>query len=132
MCSLVVLFMLGTGVKKTYKLTYEPTEPVRVVFDSTTARNRWKISAHILKAFSEFFGARTENLEMCYDAERVTFDCFTEKIVHGAGMVPDIRAKVLVDNIQRFSNSRYILQLPLTYQSSRTSTSKRSSRSALV
>lgn len=87
------MLKMSLGVKKTYKLTYEPTEPIKAIFDSSTARNRWTISAYILKAFSEFFGARTENLEMCYDNGRMTFDCFTEKIMHGAGAKAAIRCR---------------------------------------
>ena len=40
----------------------------------------------MLKTFSEFFGPRAENLDMFHDDGRVTFTCYTEKIVFKDGM----------------------------------------------
>lgn len=79
-----------SGVKKTYKLTYEPVEVLRAVFDKNTARNKWKIAGYVLKAFSEFFGPRAENLDICHENGRAAFTCYTEKIVHKNGRSPTL------------------------------------------
>lgn len=79
--------MYDKGVKKTYKLTYESVQIPRPVFDPRTCRNKWKIAAYVLKAFSEFFGPRAENLDMFYDEGKAIFTCYTEKIVFKDGNV---------------------------------------------
>jgi cell cycle checkpoint control protein RAD9A len=66
-------------------LTYEPTEVLRALFDTNSARNKWKIAAYVLKAYSEFFGPRAENLDIYYENNRAAFTCYTEKVVHKNG-----------------------------------------------
>ena len=70
---------------KTYKLTYESVEVMHALFDKNTARNRWTISAYVLKSFSEYFGVKTEQLDLHYEGGRVTFTSYTEKIMDGNG-----------------------------------------------
>ena len=55
------------------------------LFDKNAARNRWSIEAHVLKTFSEYFGAKTEQLDMYHDGGRATFTSYTEKIMNGKG-----------------------------------------------
>lgn len=73
------------GVKKTYKLTYEAVDVRAAVFNKTTAKSRWSVGAHVLKSFSEYFGAKTEQLDMYYENGRFTFTSYTEKIMNGNG-----------------------------------------------
>ena len=79
------------GVLKTYKLTYESTEVMHAVFDSTTAPNRWSISSRLLKDFVEHFGPKTEQLDIYSENGRATFTSYTEKIMDGKGMVLSMR-----------------------------------------
>ncbi|MCJ1383362.1 hypothetical protein MMC17_006475 [Xylographa soralifera] len=74
---------LWTGVKKTYRLTYESSEVVYAVFDNNLSKNHWSIGAHVLKSFGEYFGLKTEQLDIYHEADRVTFTSYTEKIVDG-------------------------------------------------
>ncbi|MCJ1393789.1 hypothetical protein MMC18_006665 [Xylographa bjoerkii] len=82
-CRLIVKMICGHGVKKTYKLTYESSEVMYAVFDNNVSKNRWSIGAHVLKSFGEYFGLKTEQLDIYYEAGRVTFTSYTEKIVDG-------------------------------------------------
>ena len=77
-------------MKKSYKLTYEPVQIPRAVFDPRSCRNRWKIAAYVLKTFSDFFGPRAENLDICYDEGKAVFTCYTEKVVYKDGRVVTI------------------------------------------
>ncbi|MCJ1281330.1 hypothetical protein MMC26_000649 [Xylographa opegraphella] len=83
-CRLVVKMICGHGVKKTYRLTYESSEVVYAVFDQSISKNHWSIDAHVLKSFGEYFGFKTEQLDIYYEADRVTFTSYTEKIVDGS------------------------------------------------
>ena len=74
------------GVKKTYRLTYESSEVSYAVFDPNISKNHWSIPAQVLKSFGEYFGPKTEQLDIFYEADRVTFTSYTEKIVAGNGM----------------------------------------------
>ena len=73
------------GVTKTYKLTYESVEIMRALFDRNTAKNRWIIGAYVLKSYSEYFGVKTEQLDLYHEGGRVTFTSYTEKIMDGNG-----------------------------------------------
>lgn len=83
---MVLANLLMEGITKTYKLTYETTELMQAVFDKGRAVNSWKAPARMLKELAEFFGPKTEQLDICAEAEKVTLTSYTEKIVHGKGM----------------------------------------------
>lgn len=74
-----------TGVTKTYRLTYEPVEVMRALFDRQRATNSWAISAKLLREYSEYFSPKTEQLDIYPEEGRCTFLSFTEKIMHGKG-----------------------------------------------
>lgn len=76
-----------SGVKKTYRLTYESMEIVYAVFDKNTAKNRWKINTQVLKSFVEYFGSKTVQLDMYYENGRFSFTSYTEKITNGKGVL---------------------------------------------
>jgi len=72
-------------VTKTHKFTYEAVEAMHALFDSTRATNKWRTHARMLREYIEFFGARTEQLDMCLENDRFIFTSYTEKIVHNKG-----------------------------------------------
>ena len=74
-----------TGVIKTYRLTYESIDVMHALFDKRSASNVWKISAKMLREFSEHFGPKTEQLDVYSENGRATFTCYTEKILDGKG-----------------------------------------------
>ena len=78
-------YVIYQGVIKTYKLTYESIEIMHALFDKSAANNRWSIGAHVLKTFSEYFGTKTEQLDVYCEGGRATFTSYTEKIMDGNG-----------------------------------------------
>jgi len=52
------------------------------LFDKQHAKNHWTIRSLYMKEFVEYFGPRTEQLDMYYEDGRITFTSFTEKIVN--------------------------------------------------
>lgn len=73
------------GVTKTYRLTYESVEVSHALFDKHNAPNGWKISSRLLREYIEFFGAKTEQLDLLVKDEKAIFTSFTEKIMDGKG-----------------------------------------------
>ncbi|KAF1982238.1 hypothetical protein K402DRAFT_206345 [Aulographum hederae CBS 113979] len=80
-CRLIVKMVCSHGVTKTYKLTYEVVEVMHALFDKHNSRNHWKISSGTLRSNIEYFGPKTEQLDMYYDDNRMVFTSFTEKII---------------------------------------------------
>ncbi|GME28296.1 Rad9 [Neofusicoccum parvum] len=70
---------------KTYKLTYESVEVMHALFDKQSAHNRWSIHSSALKEVIEYFGPKTEQLDIYAEDGRVTYTSFTEKISNGKG-----------------------------------------------
>ncbi|KAK7712734.1 hypothetical protein SLS57_007688 [Botryosphaeria dothidea] len=70
-------------VTKTYKLTYESVEVMHALFDKQSANNKWTIHSSALKEAIEYFGPKTEQLDIYADDGRVTYTSFTEKISNG-------------------------------------------------
>lgn len=77
--------MTFLGVTKTYKLTYEAAKVERALFNPRGAKNSWAIAANVLKYLIEYFGANTEQLDICAEDGRVAFTSYAEKIMHGKG-----------------------------------------------
>lgn len=73
------------GLSKIYRLTYESVEIMHALFDKSTASSGWKISARVLREYIEYFGPRTEQLDMLAKDGKAVFTSFTEKIVDGKG-----------------------------------------------
>ena len=78
---------------KTYQLTYESVEVMHALFDKTAASQGWRISARILREYVEYFGPKTEQLDLLAAEGKAIFTSFTEKIQNGKGM--NHRAEVL-------------------------------------
>ena len=73
------------GVTKTYKLTYESVPVMHALFEKSSAQSQWRTRSRILRDFIEYFGPKTEQLDIYYEDNRVTFTSFTEKIMDGKG-----------------------------------------------
>ncbi|MCJ1464171.1 hypothetical protein MMC07_002784 [Pseudocyphellaria aurata] len=82
-CRLVVKMICRHGVTKTYRLTYESVEVMHALFDKNAAKNKWTISASVLRSFIEYFGAATEQLDMYTENGRAQFTSYTERIMDG-------------------------------------------------
>ena len=65
---------------------------MHALFDNNAAKNRWSISANVLRTFIEYFGAGAEQLDIYSEAGKATFTSYTEKIVDGRGL-PTVLAK---------------------------------------
>lgn len=88
------------GLSKIYRLTYESVEIVRALFDKTSASNTWRISARVLRNYIDFFGRKTEQLDMVAKDGKAIFTSFTEKIMDGKGCgqkLPYTKGKLIVD-----------------------------------
>ncbi|KAK3709834.1 hypothetical protein LTR37_010662 [Vermiconidia calcicola] len=68
---------------KTYRLTYEPAEVMHALFDRNAATQGWKISARVLREYVEYFGPKTEQLDLLAQEGKAIFTSFTEKIQDG-------------------------------------------------
>lgn len=75
---------------KTYRLTYEPVEVMHALFDKTAATQGWRISARILREYIEYFGPKTEQLDLLASEGKAVFTSFTEKITDGKGIIARI------------------------------------------
>ena len=82
------------GIVKTYSLTYEPGDMLQAVFDRSKASNHWRTHARVLREYVEYFGPRTEQLDIGYEGEQAVFTSFTEKIQHGRGKRPELHDKM--------------------------------------
>ncbi len=60
---------------------------MHALFDKNAAKNRWSISATVLRSFIEYFGAGTEQLDIYSEAGKATFTSYTEKIMDGKGLL---------------------------------------------
>ncbi|KAG9192048.1 cell cycle checkpoint control protein RAD9A [Alternaria panax] len=83
-CRFVVKMVCNQGVVKTYKLTYEAVDVMHALFDRTIARNRWSMHSSAVKEYVEYFGTKTEMLDISASADgRCIFKSYTEKISNG-------------------------------------------------
>jgi len=71
------------GMTKTYRLTYEAAEVMHALFDKTAASQGWRISSRVMREYVEYFGPKTEQLDLCASDGKVIFTSFTEKIQDG-------------------------------------------------
>ncbi|OCK79277.1 hypothetical protein K432DRAFT_330472 [Lepidopterella palustris CBS 459.81] len=82
-CRFVIKMVCKQGVTKTYKLTYESVEVMHALFDQNSAKNRWSIQSSLLKEYIEYFGPKTEQLDIYAEEGRAVFTSYTEKIMNG-------------------------------------------------
>lgn len=83
-CRFIIKMVCNQGVIKTYKLTYEAVDVMHALFDRNAARNRWSMHSSAMKDYIEYFGTRTEMLDI-YSGEdgRAVFKSYTEKVANG-------------------------------------------------
>ena len=72
-------------MSKTYRLTYESVEVMHALFDRTAAKQGWRISSRVLREYIEFFGPKTEQLDLLAQNDKAIFTSFTEKIATVTG-----------------------------------------------
>lgn len=83
-CRFIVKMVCNQGVIKTYKLTYEAVDVMHALFDRNSATNRWSMNAGAMKEYIEFFGTKTEMLDIFAGEDgRAVFKSYTEKIANG-------------------------------------------------
>ncbi|KAF2016300.1 DNA repair protein Rad9 [Aaosphaeria arxii CBS 175.79] len=83
-CRFIVKMICNQGVVKTYKLTYESVEVMHALFDANAAKNRWRINSGVLREYIEYFGTKTEMLDIFAGEDgRAVFKSYTEKITNG-------------------------------------------------
>jgi len=70
---------------KTYQLTYESVEVMHALFDRATATQGWRIPSRVLREYIEFFGPKTEQLDLVAHEGKAIFTSFTEKVQDGKG-----------------------------------------------
>ncbi|KAI4723434.1 Rad9-domain-containing protein [Aureobasidium sp. EXF-10727] len=63
------------------KMVCRHVEVSHALFDKYNAPNGWKISSRILREYIEFFGTKTEQLDLLVKEEKAIFTSFTEKIM---------------------------------------------------
>lgn len=83
-CRFIVKMVCNQGVIKTYKLTYEAVDVMHALFDRSVAKNRWSMHAGAIKEYTEYFGTKTEMLDIFAGEDgRCVFKSYTEKISNG-------------------------------------------------
>jgi cell cycle checkpoint control protein RAD9A len=83
-CRFIVKMVCNQGVIKTYKLTYEAVDVMHALFDRSVAKNRWSMHSGAVKEFIEYFGTKTEMLDIFASEDgRCVFKSYTEKISNG-------------------------------------------------
>lgn len=58
---------------------------MHALFDKMAALQGWQISARILREYVEYFGPKTEQLDLLAQEGKAIFTSFTEKIQDGKG-----------------------------------------------
>ena len=64
---------------------------MHALFNRNAAKNKWTISASVLRSFIEYFGSTTEQLDLYSENGRVTLTSYTERIMSGRGELDRIR-----------------------------------------
>ncbi|KAF1932643.1 DNA repair protein Rad9 [Didymella exigua CBS 183.55] len=83
-CRFIVKMVCNQGVTKTYKLTYEAVDVMHALFDRSIARNRWSMHSGAIREYIEYFGTKTELLDIFTGEDgRCVFKSYTEKISDG-------------------------------------------------
>lgn len=83
---------------------------MHALFDKSRATNGWTISSRVLREYIEYFGTKTEQLDMQTKDGKAIFTSFTEKIMDGKGMYSSCEGKAitgerLTGRMQRYSSS---------------------------
>ena len=60
-------------------------EIMHALFDRSAAMQGWRISSRVMREYVEFFGPKTEQLDLVAQDGKAIFTSFTEKIQDGKG-----------------------------------------------
>jgi len=83
-CRFIFKMVCNRGIIKTHKLTYEAVDVMHALFDRNMATNRWTIDSSAMKEYMDFFGPKTEMLDIFMgENDTIVFKSYTEKIVSG-------------------------------------------------
>lgn len=83
-CRFIVKMVCNSGIIKTYKLTYEAVDVMHALFDRSVAKNRWSMPAGAIREYTEYFGTKTEMLDIFAGEDgRCVFKSYTEKVSNG-------------------------------------------------
>jgi cell cycle checkpoint control protein RAD9A len=102
-CRFIVRMVCNQGVIKTYKLTYEAVDVMHALFDRNVAKNRWSMHSGAVKEYIEYFGTKTEMLDIfAGDDGRCVFKSYTEKITNGKEILKHPLVTAVAVNISDF------------------------------
>ena len=99
---------------KTYKLSYESAEVMHALFNKNAAKNTWTINAAALRSFVEYFGAKTEQLDISTEDGRATFTSYTEKITNGKGLIQSANIEIQLKRLTYLDVLKQPLQTSIT------------------
>jgi len=54
---------------------------MHALFDKQSAVNQWTINSSFLREHLDFFSPKVEQLDICYEKDRITFLSYTNKVV---------------------------------------------------
>ncbi|KAK5000370.1 hypothetical protein LTR28_013095, partial [Elasticomyces elasticus] len=101
-------------VTKTYRLTYESVEVMHALFDRRLATNSWKISSRMLREYIDYFGPKTEQLDVCVKDGKAVFTSFTEKIMNGKEILKHPLETAIAINVHDFDQFKMEDDLHIT------------------
>lgn len=104
-CRFIVKMVCNQGVIKTYKLTYEAVDVMHALFDRNVAKNRWTMDSGAIKEYIEYFGTKTEMLDIFAGEDgRCVFKSYTEKITNGKEILKHPLVTAVAVNTSDFKN----------------------------
>lgn len=102
-CRFIVKMVCNQGVIKTYKLTYEAVDVMHALFDRSVARNMWSMHSGAVKEYIEYFGTKTEMLDIFAGQDgRCVFKSYTEKVSNGKEILKHPLATAVAVNTSDF------------------------------
>ncbi|KAB8339290.1 hypothetical protein FH972_022223 [Carpinus fangiana] len=68
----------------------QAVDSMHALFDQKRAKNHWRIQSSWLKEYMDYFGPKTEQLDLCSENGRLTLTSYTEKIMNGKAVSIDL------------------------------------------
>jgi cell cycle checkpoint control protein RAD9A len=104
-CRFIVKMVCNQGVIKTYKLTYEAVDVMHALFDRNVAKNRWSLHSGAVKEYTEYFGTKTEMLDIFAGEDgRCVFKSYTEKVTNGKEILKHPLVTAVAVNTSEFDD----------------------------
>lgn len=89
-------------MSKSYRLIYEPGQTMHALFDRAAASQGWRIYARTMRDYIEYFGPKTEQLDLLAQDGKAVFTSFTEKIQDGKGMTEPMTQRRSLMDLQQY------------------------------